>query len=127
MGAGMLPNHTYHVLNVPKRMGHQEVEATVEFMDSCRVSWGKVTAINGPHVTLAYEPLVANGGLLALGSETPKTVMRRLEADYDIEMLKVGEYVTLHWDVPCEVVKEEEVECLRRYTLRALRLANGIV
>ncbi len=126
VGAGMLPSHTYHVLNVPKKMGHQEVEASVEFMDSCRISWGRVRAVDGPKITVLFEPLVVVEGALALGEPTEKTVLRRLEADYDIEMLTVGQWITMHWDVPCEVVHSSTVKRLRRYTESALRIANAV-
>lgn len=124
IGLGILPNHNFHVLNVPKRMGHQEVEAAIDFKDSCRVSWGTVTEVSGPTITLLYEPLVLHGEMLSLGAPIEKKVTRRLEADYDIEMLMPGHIVTMHWDVPCEVVSEKEVKKLRAYTLEAIRIAN---
>jgi hypothetical protein len=125
IGHGMLPNHNFHVLNVPKRMGHQEVEATIDFKDACRVSWGTVTAVSGPTITLSYEPLLEIEGKLVLGTPVEKKVMRRLEADYDIEMLQPGHLVTLHWDVPCEVVSPEDVARLREYTRESMRIANA--
>jgi len=124
LGSGLLPSHNFHVLNVPKKMGHQEMEADVSFKDSCRVSWGKVISVAGPKITIEYEPLIEVAGALALGAPEEKVLIRRLDADYDIDMLKPGEYVTLHWDIPCEVVDEKEVERLRMYTLESIRIAN---
>jgi len=124
IGHGMLPGHTFHVLTVPKRMGHQEMEATPAFMDACRVSWGTVTTVSGPHLTLIHEPLTYTNDTLALGTPVEKRVVRRLEADYDMDLLAPGDLVTLHWDVPCEVVTRAQVERLRRYTLRAIAIAN---
>ena len=93
---GILPNHNFHVINVPKKMGHQEMDATIDFMDSCRISWGKVTNVSGPNITLLYEPLLSIDNALTIGSPVEKKIVRRLEADYDMEMLTVGQYVTLH-------------------------------
>ena len=121
---GILPNHNYHVLNVPKKMGHQEMEATPEFMDSCRISWGKVKEVSGPNITLEYEPLLLVKNILMLGKPIEKKIIRRLEADYDMEMLKPGEYITIHWDIPCEVVTKKDVERLKLYTLESIRIAN---
>ena len=39
---GAVPHHTFHVLNVFTRTGHHTVEHTLETMDACRISWGKV-------------------------------------------------------------------------------------
>lgn len=124
IGQGMLPNHNFHVINVPKKMGHQEMPVTLEFMDSCRVSWGKVTDVSGPTITLKYEPLSMIDGKLTLGTPITKKIIRRLEADYDIELLQSGQYVTLHWDIPCEVISEESVARLKAYTLESIRIAN---
>ena len=124
LGRGMLPNHNYHVINVPKRMGHQEMEATPTFMDSCRVSWGIVKEVSGPHITVEYEPLLRVKNKLVLGNKQDKKILRRLEADYDIEMLTPGQILTLHWDIPCEVITREQAEHLRRYTLESIRIAN---
>lgn len=124
VGFGMLPNHNFHVFNVPKKMGHEEMLANPEHMDSCRISWGKVTEVSGPNITIMREPVLVTNGKLSLGPAVEKKIVRRLEADYDIEMLKPGEYVTLHWDIPCEVVSEADVVRLRKYTLESMRIAN---
>ncbi|MBP9749729.1 MAG: hypothetical protein KBD21_03285 [Candidatus Pacebacteria bacterium] len=124
IGHGLLPNHNHHVLNVPHAMGFQKGEPDIPFMDSCRVSWGTVTHVSGPHITLQYEPLLRIGDLLALGAPIEKKIIRRLEADYDIEMLAPGHIVTMHWDIPCEVITEVEADKLRRYTSDAIRIAN---
>src|SRR3989344_7944280 len=39
---GMLPHHTFHVLNVFTRTGHHSVQHTLETMDACRIGWGTV-------------------------------------------------------------------------------------
>jgi hypothetical protein len=121
---GILPNHNFHVINVPKKMGHAGMDATPDFMDSCRISWGKVTKVSGPNITLMHEPLIDTKGVLSLGEPVEKKIIRRLEADYDIEMLQEGEHITVHWDVPCEVIDEQTVKKLRTYTLRSIDIAN---
>lgn len=124
IGKGILPNHNYHVINVPKKMGHAGMDATPSFMDSCRISWGKVTEVSGPNITIEYEPILEIDGKLTLGTPIEKKLIRRLEADYDIEMLRSGEYITMHWDVPCEVLTEDIIKKLRAHTLNAIRIAN---
>jgi len=100
------------------------MEATPEFMDSCRISWGKVLHVSGPTIVVEYEPLVKKDNALSLGAPIEKKIVRRLEAEYDIEMLKVDEYVSIHWDVPCEVIDKETVQKLQQYTLEAINIAN---
>lgn len=124
IGLGIQPCHNYHVLNVPKKMGHQEMESTVEFKDSCRISWGTVTSVAGAKITLRRARLVQVGDMLMLGPEEEKTVIRPLAADYDIDMLKPGDTITMHWDSPCEVVSPEQLARLKRYTEKSIAIAN---
>lgn len=127
IGQGILPNHNYHVLNIPKRMGHQEMDASPEFMEGCRVSWGTVKSVSGPTIVVEYEPLLSVAGKLTLGEKAEKKLVRRLEADYDIEMLATGHIVTMHWDIPCEVITAEMAQNLRKHTLKAVAIANASI
>ena len=124
IGEGLLPNHNHHVLNVPHAMRGATAEGDVSFMDSCRVSWGQVKAVSGPSITVEYEPLWRVGDTLTLGEPIQKKLVRRLEADYDFDMLTPGQYVSIHWDIPCEIITPQEVAKLRRHTFEAIHLAN---
>ncbi len=124
IGQGALPHHCFHVLDIWKRTGNTESEHTLESMDSCRISWGKVLEVDGPAIWIETEPLVLVNGKLALGAPVRRKIVRSLEALSDIEQLQPGQYVTVHWGVPCEVVSEAQVAQLRKYTLQHLSLAN---
>lgn len=124
IGLGILPNHNYHVLDVPKKMGHADVIADTPFMDACRISWGTVRAVDGPFITVLYEPLVQHDDQLILGSPVEKRITRSLAADYDIDMLQPGHTITMHWDVPCELIDEKTLAQLRAHTARAVKIAN---
>jgi len=121
---GALPHHSFHVLDIWKRTGHLAIEHTLESMDSCRISWGKVLAVDGPKITVESEPLVLLDGKLALGAPMRRTVIRALESRTDIEQLVPGNWITIHWGVPCEAVTAEQTAVLKKYTLRHLTLAN---
>ncbi len=120
---GARMHHSFHVFNAYKRTGHDATLHTPESMDACRVSWGKVVAVDGLSVTLLRKPLVLQGYHLALGSEERYTVQRKLEDDF-LEALTPGEWLTLHWNVPCEIVTERNVQFLEYYTQKHLALAN---
>ncbi|OHA09448.1 MAG: hypothetical protein A3B37_01970 [Candidatus Sungbacteria bacterium RIFCSPLOWO2_01_FULL_59_16] len=124
---GALPHHSFHVLDIWKRTGHLEVPHTLESMDECRISWGKVLAVDGPAITVEYEPLVISEGKLALGVPVQKKILRPLESDVDIEQLRVGDVVSMHWGVICEVMTLGELAALKKYTLRHIQLANQTI
>lgn len=122
-----VPHHSFHVLNVWRRTGHLERPHTLESMDACRVSWGKVIKIDGPTVTVETPPLGFRDGKLALSEPIQKKLIRRLESTTDIEQLKVGENVSIHWDVPCEVITLAQLQQLKKYTLKSIALANQTI
>jgi len=124
IGKGAVPHHSFHVFNVWKRTGHDDREHTLESMDECRVSWGKVIEIDGPSITVLTEPLLYTDKKLFIGTPIKRKLVRRLEAEYDIEQTTVGNFVSIHWGVICEVITEEQVLNLKKYTLRNLTLAN---
>jgi Family of unknown function (DUF6390) len=124
IGKGILPNHNYHILSVPKKMGAGDMGTNIDAIDSCRISWGKVTAVSGPRITVLYEPLLVVHNKLSLGAPVEKHITRRLEAEYDFDMLQAGQYITLHWDIPCEVLTKDIVAKLRHHTQRAIQIAN---
>lgn len=124
IAGGALPHHNFHVLDIWKRTGHLPIAQTLESMDACRVSSGRVLEVDGPVIWVETEPLIHLGGKLALGSPSRKKVRRALESRSDIEQVESGQIVTLHWDVPCEVITAEQAARLRRYTLQHIALAN---
>jgi len=121
---GALPHHSFHVLDVWKRTGSAEREHTVENMGECIVSWGKVIAVNGPFITIETEPLEYRDGKLCIGAPIVKKIVRQLESDYDIEQLKPGDLVSIHWSVICEKITPRQFANLKKYTLKHIALAN---
>lgn len=124
LAQGAVPHHSFHVLDVWRRTGHLDREHTLESMDQCRVSWGKITEISGPFITVSTEPLLYENGKLRLGEAVAKKLTRRLEAEYDIEQLKTGDVVTVHWSVICEKISSKKAAILKKYTLKHIELAN---
>ena len=124
IGQGAVPHHSFHVFNVWKRTGYAEEQHSLESMDECRVSWGRVVEASGPNITVLTEPILYVDKKLFLGEPVEKKLTRRLEAEYDIEQIVPGNIVSIHWSVPCEVITERQAENLKRYTLRSLELAN---
>lgn len=124
VGDGALPHHSFHVFEVWKRTGHVEREHTLAAMDDCRISWGEVVKVSGPSIFVSVAPLLEVGGKLALGMPVEKKYLRQLESDYDIEQLRPGDFVTIHWNIICERITKDQRDRLKKYTLRHLAIAN---
>lgn len=119
---GALPHHSFHVFNIWKRTGHTQSAHTLESIDACRISWGKVLSVEGPHIIVETRPIKSMANKLILGSPIEKKVIRHLESEMD--EIKVGDTVSIHWEVPCEVLSLQQVEDLKKYTLLSLQFAN---
>ena len=121
---GAVPTHSFHVFDVWRRTGHIEREHTLESLDSCRISWGMVKKLDGPFIAVETEPLIYKNGKLVLGEPALKKITRYFNTGIDIDELKAGDTVSVHWDVPCEVITQKQAQILRKYTLRHIQLAN---
>ena len=124
---GAVPHHSFHVLNVWRRTGHVNREHTFESVDQCRVSWGTISSIDGPFITVKIQPLIYSGKKLSLGEAISKTITRNLDAVAEIDELKIGDIVTIHWGVVCEKISEQQALMLKKYTNLSLHFANQTI
>jgi len=121
---GAVPHHSFHVLNVWKRTGHLNQTHTPETIDSCRISWGKIEQIEGPFVTVNTEVLLYQNGKFILSEPILRKVIRPFQSGIDIEELKPGDLVSIHWGIICEPITERQLKMLKKYTLKHIELAN---
>lgn len=121
---GALMHHCFHVLNVWPRTSHAASEHTLTSLDKCRISWGKVLNVDGPILTISRRPLITQAGKLALGSPGREKIYRRLEASTVLDNIKPNDTITIHWDIPCEIITPRQLVCLKQYTNLSLQLAN---
>lgn len=121
---GALPHHSFHVLNIWQQKGHSDALENLIRMDECRISSGLVVSADGSKIVVKTEPLIYVGGKFALGEPILKTLIRRLESEYDIEQIKPGQIVSIHWSVPCEIITKKQEAILRKFTLKSIDFAN---
>lgn len=124
LARGALMHHSFHVLNIWRRTGHHDVEHTPDTMDKCCVTWGKVLQVSGPILTVYRRPLALVGRQLSFAPPQRQKIIRRLEDTSLLDEVKAGDYVSLHWDTPCEIITPEQVANLTKYTNLSLQLAN---
>lgn len=120
--AGARPHHSLHVFDVHRRLG--ELESTLETLDRCRVSWGRVTAIEGSELMVDRQPIVLGEGKLALGEVRSERAVRQLDGKGFVEAAVPGDWVSLHWGWACEILDEHQRRNIERYTRRHVAVAN---
>ncbi len=119
--AGAHPHHSFHVLEVCPRIGWPQALA---FMDNCRISWGKVVALDGSTLTVEVMPLLIAGHRLALGLPEHRAVNREIDGNGFVSAAQPGEWVSMHWGWACQVLSLRQVANLERWTRYHLDIVN---
>jgi hypothetical protein len=117
---GAVAHHSFHVLINGPVTGRVVLEG--KLLDLCRVGWGKVREIKGERlkikVVVEYRPLVEEKKL-RLGESVEKEINWNPEI---VPAAKIGSWVSFHWNQVCEVLNEEQIKNLEKYTERILAI-----
>ena len=119
---GAKPFHFFHVVDVYRHLERETVGMAA--MESCRVAWGQVKAVDGATVTVDRQPLVWREGKLALGEAQVERAVRSFDGLGFADAVAVGDWVSLHWGWVCEVIDVRKLANLRRWTDLHLAIAN---
>ncbi|MBW3556231.1 MAG: hypothetical protein KY454_04735 [Actinobacteria bacterium] len=119
---GARPHHLFHVLDVYRRLEHQEIGMAA--MENCRISWGEVRVVEASSLLVERQPLTLVEGRLELGPPAPERVQRTLSGQGFTDDVAPGDWVSIHWGWACEVLDERRLSGLRRWSAHHLRLAN---
>jgi hypothetical protein len=121
------PHHNFHVFDVYVRAGlmrNERADIAVETMDSCRISWGRVAAVEGAELMVERSQLVLAGGKLTLSEPRAFRAARQLGGRGFVDGVKVGDMVSVHWSWACDMLDAGALARLQRATQRSLALAN---
>jgi hypothetical protein len=125
---GAVPHHSFHVFEVYPWVGLMRAgwsEHPLRVLDRCRIRWGRVVAVEGDEVTIAFRPLAWNGRELGLGPSTLERVPASVDGKGFVRDLRPGEWVSLHWDWVCDRLTPRRLRALQAFTLRHLGMANA--
>ncbi|MGQ0607278.1 MAG: DUF6390 family protein [Chloroflexota bacterium] len=123
--AGARPHHSFHVLDVHSRVG--ELAHSMETLDGCRVSWGRVAEVDGAELIVERPPLELREGALVIGAARRERVLRQVEGHGFADGASIDDWVSLHWGWACEVLSEPERRSLERWTQHHLSVANQTI
>jgi Family of unknown function (DUF6390) len=123
--AGARPHHNFHVFSMPVQSGHQEIPHSLETMDECQVSWGRVVADHGDSLLVEHRQLRFAGEAITLGPHAPRSVFRRFDGKALLTDVSPGDVVAIHWGGACHRLTTRQVRDLIHYTRRHLALANA--
>ena len=115
---GLKPHHSFHVLVIGSVTGRVKLQG--KLLDLCRIGWGKVIELDPlkDRVKVRYLPLIIRKGY-RLGKPRKKYINWNKIA---LPSLRVGQYISFHWNQLAEILSEADHRSLKRYTLRTLKL-----
>ncbi len=127
---GAKPHHNFHVFDVYTKAGsmrgdHSEI--SLQQMDSCRISWGKLLEIKGSSLIVEREPLILAQGKLALGPAEKKIVTWQIDGRGFVQDIHVGDIVAIHWDWASDILSHASLRWLQYETQMCLTLANTTI
>ncbi|HMA34050.1 MAG TPA: DUF6390 family protein [Chloroflexia bacterium] len=123
--AGARPHHNFHVFDIHSRVG--EVGHTLETLDQCAITAGRVLAVEGAELVVDRQPLILVDGKLAQGPAQRTRVLRQVDSRGFADAAAVGDWVALHWGWVCEVLTPPQQASLAHYTRYHLALANQTI
>ena len=121
---GAKPHHSFHVLNIFRRTGHLSINHTVETMDNCCISYGRVIKKMTDRLLVEYSPLEIIEGKLAKGGKKQKEILLEVDGQLMETEISPGDLVTFHWNAVCEKITPMQANNLNIYTNQAITLAN---
>ncbi|HET9500485.1 MAG TPA: DUF6390 family protein [Marmoricola sp.] len=125
------PTHAFHVLGVypwSRLLGTGRPEP-LQVLDSCRIGWATVLAVE-ERLLVRARHLRYDDGRLLLGEPEEAHVDYRVDGAAFLDAVDAGDEVALHWGFACDRLTAEESVSLQRWTgwqLEAMapRLAAG--
>jgi len=114
MPSGMMPHHNFNVYYVGVGNTSGKVPTTLQNMDNCRISSGKVIDIVHGNLMVKTTSLAFDGRYSK--REDVKTI-QYLPEHLDV---KKGDSIAIHWGFACVVLDEEQVKNLEKYDDRIL-------
>lgn len=123
-----VPHHSFHVFAVYPwvgLLGSDRGETPLYVLDRCRIRWGRVMQRSGDTVVVESQPLTWEHGILGLGAARPEVARWASDGYGFAHDLAVGDDVSLHWDWVCDKLTTRQLQALRSYTNRQLRITNA--
>jgi hypothetical protein len=125
VSAGAVPHHSFHVFLVYPWVGllrAGRADPSLEVLDSCRISWGRVITADpaGGTILVMRRPLRWDGHVLGYGPAVPYQAVTGF-----VTGLRPGDWVSMHWNCVCDRLSQRQLLALSRFTARHLRLVDA--
>lgn len=112
------PTHSFHVFGVYpwSRLLATGQPEPLEVLDSCRIGWATVVAVESDQLLVRSRHLEYDGRLLSLGAEREERVRYRIDGAAFVDAIDVGDQVAVHWGFACDRLTPDQAGSLERWT-----------
>ncbi|HSY15356.1 MAG TPA: DUF6390 family protein [Jatrophihabitantaceae bacterium] len=120
--------HGFHVLGVypwSRLLRSGSPGQPLRVLDSCRIRWGRVIALDGEHVLVRSRRLTWDGQRLDLSPARPERVRIAVDGVSFVPDARPGDWLALHWDWVCERLTAADVARLRQQSRWQLDATNA--
>jgi hypothetical protein len=129
VGLDVLAHHDFHVYAVYPwlRLLGKGGDTPRAVLDSCRIRWGRVLAVDGERLTVESRRLECHGTRLFPGDPRPESVRWSAAGMSLHSEPRVGDVVSMHWDWVCERLPPDKAAALAATAARSLQVANALL
>jgi len=117
-----IPHHAFHVTYVGVGVVTGHVPTTLDNMDRCRPSWGRVVRVKGRLAQALRPTLELRDGVLGWGP--PERLYFEVDPRF-LPGLQVDDWVAFHWRWPVVILEPRQLAKLREFTARAFQAASA--
>lgn len=114
------PTHAFHVLGVYpwSRLLDRAADAALGVLESCRIGWARVDAIDGEELVVTGPRLMYDDAvpILDLGDDVERRIGWLLDGRPFVDDLSVGDTVAVHWDFACDRLDAQQLAALEEQT-----------
>lgn len=128
LGFNAKPHHTFYVLGMYARSSDKSgtEEKLLELMDSCRISWGRVSEVKRETLVVERPSLTLTRDRISLTRPNKK------EITYDPEIhpfsnIHIGDWVSIHWNFASEKLLPYQLKNLKQFTALDIEATNRLV
>jgi hypothetical protein len=101
--------------------GAKSLPLTLTTINQCKISAGQVVQLIGQQVVVKQRPLILKNNQLVWGPFEQSLISA---ADFQLPNLRVGQFVSFHWNRFCDIISPIQAKALEHTTTHNLNCAS---
>jgi hydrogenase maturation factor len=120
---GMVPHHSFNSLYI--NFVTDSVERSVENLDSCCITWGKVLSVSGDSVAMMRNAISKDRDGKFIIIPKKSSIALQKKGICFMNRVSRGDVLSVHWGMAIEKLSQKRARALERYTKMNIRACNS--